>query len=209
MTKKKLSWYKPGKKITVRDKMQNYTYKLSEPAGKNFAKNFRPQLSPGKILALGAFEGKYMNDGENEFPSEWYTAAKLKGKLSKKADPSVNLFKIKSRQSLQVWRKNGWIPIVRGDKDVRGWFQWYCRYWIGRRMPVVDEVQIKRWRAFVRHRGAIVASLRKMPASKRPHTKAELKKHRPKQRQALLQWAYNPFVAYKAASKLVKKKVKK
>jgi hypothetical protein len=196
MIKKNLSWYKPGKKINVRDKMQTYTYTLSELPGKRFAKNFRPELTPEQMLVAGVFEGKYMNDGEGEYPSEWYTAAKKKGKLSVKADPSVNEFKIKSRLSLQKWRNNGWIPITEGDKDIRGWFQWYCRYWIGRRMPIIDEIQIKRWRAFIRHRGAIMASLKKMTLDKRPKTKSDMRLHRPKQRQALLQWAYKPYVKY-------------
>lgn len=192
--KHRLSWYKPGKKIVVKDKMQNYTYVLSEYPGKNFSPEFNPQLTPEKMLLLGVFEGKYMNDCENEFPIEWYEKAKAKGKLCDKPDPSINLFKVKSRLSLQTWRDKGWIPIVPTDKDVRGWFQWYCRYWIGRRMPEVDHVQIKRWRAFVRHAGSIGASIRRMKKEDVPKTKAEIKKHRPKQRQALLQWAYNPYI---------------
>jgi hypothetical protein len=197
MVHKKLSWYKPAKKIMVNDKMQRYSYVLSELPGKNFANNFKPELTPKQMLVAGVFEGKYMNDGENEYPSEWYRAAKNKGKLSDVPNPQLNQFKIKSRLSLKQWKKNGWIPIVKGDKDIRGWFQWYCRYWIGRRMAIVDDIQIKRWRSFIRHRGAIVASLKKMIPSKRPITKVAMRDHRPKQRQALLQWAYNPYVTYK------------
>lgn len=191
-----LSWYKPGRTIEVKDKMQsNYSYKLSEEPGKKFDKEFKPQLTPQQMLALGVFEGKYMNDCENEFPSEWFEAAKRAGKLSpEKPNSKLNLFGIKSRLSLQEWRKRHWIPIVPGDKDVRGWFQWYCRYWIGRRDPTVDMVQIKRWKAFVRHRGQIIHSIKKMKPSSRPKTKAELRLHRPRQRQALLQWAYNPYI---------------
>lgn len=94
--------------------------------------------------------------------------------------------------SLQHWRKKGWIPIVKGDPDIRGWFQWYCRYWIGRRLPNVDKAQIKRWRAFTRHRGQILASYKRMKNP--PISRKEKRKHRAKQRQALLQWAYNPYV---------------
>lgn len=191
--RKKLSWYKPGKTIHVSDRMQTgYNYRLIARPGKDFDPEFRPELTPQQILAYGAFEGKYMCDCTDEFPAEWYTSAKLS---PEQPDVSVNLFKIKSRLSLQEWRRRKWIPIVPGDKDIRGWFQWYCRYWIGRRDPNVDHVQIARWKAFIRHKGQILASLRRMPAAKRPVSRPDLMKHRPRQRQALLQWAYNPWAA--------------
>lgn len=188
--KKPLKWYKKGKTVRVNDKMQKTKYRLAENPGENFHKDFNPDLTPAQMLALGVFEGKYMNDGEGEFPSEWYA----KAKLSKKADPSINLFKIKSRLSLQEWRKRGWIPVADNDIDIRGWFQWYCRYYIGRRMPEIDKIQIKRWRSFVRHKGQVVKSLTKMAKKDRPVGKKQLAKHRPRQRQALLQWAYDPWV---------------
>lgn len=193
MTKKPVSWYKPGKQITVNDKMQaGYIYTLEAKYG---ILDFKAQLTPMQMLKLGVFEGKYLNDCENEFPAEWYTAARAADKLRPdKPDVDVNLFKIKSRLSLQEWRKRKWIPIAPGDQDVRGWFQWYCRYFIGRRMPVIDAIQIGRYKAFVRHRAQILKSLKDMPANKRPKTKKELLLHRPRQRQALLQWAWNPFV---------------
>lgn len=173
--------YKIGNKIRVNDKMQkNCSYILEAPVGKKFHPDFKPELTPAKMLKLGVFEGKYLNDCMGEFPREWYEGA-LKKLSPEKADPTLNCFKIKSRQPLSVWRQKGWIEP--GDPDVRGWFQWYCRYYIGRRMPDIDARQIKRWRAFKRHA-------------------AQVKKHcmkgditcRPKQRQALLQWAYDPFV---------------
>lgn len=189
--RKPLSWYKPGKTINVSDKMQdNYSYKLDARPGKDFDSEFKPELTPQQMLELGVFEGKYLCDCTDEFPTEWFTNAKLS---PEKPDISLNLFKIKSRLSLQEWRRRKWIPIVPGDKDIRGWFQWYCRYWIGRRDTNVDSVQIARWKAFTRHKGQILASLRRMQSDKRPVSKPELMKHRPRQRQALLQWAYNPF----------------
>ena len=165
-----------------------YSYTLSEYPGKNFHPDFKPELSPKKILQMGAFEGKYMTDGIHEFPSEWYKT----GKMSKVADPSINYFKIKSRLSLQEWISRGWIPITEGDNDIRGWFQWYCRYWIGRRDPNVDMLQIKRWKSFKRHRGQIIKSIERMTPKQRKEL--VIKTHRPKQRQALLQWAYDPLV---------------
>lgn len=177
----KKKYFQPGKIIKVKDLMQDsYTYKLSEALGENFDPEFKPELTPLEMLCYGVFEGKYLNDCKNEFPEEWYK--KAKDKLSpEKADISKNYFKIKSRQSLQTWRKKGWI--LPEDPDVRGWFQWYCRYYIGRRDPLLDQRQIKRWKAFKRHKGQIEKNCEKGQLSCRP-----------RQRQALLQWAYNPFI---------------
>lgn len=183
------SWYRPGRRITVTNKMQRhpYKYKLTARPGRDFAPGFRPELTPAQMLRRGVFEGKYLNDCMFEFPREWYAAALRKGKLSPEGpDPSVNEFKIKSRKSLAYWKEKGWIPITgttrgpAGDRDRRGWFQWYCRYWIGRRQPLVDEKQIQRWFSFRRHRAQVVKNCRTRTC-------------RPKQRQALLQWGYNPF----------------
>lgn len=176
---KKLDWFIPGKIIHVNDKMQSdYDYVLQEPVGKNFDSEFNPTLSPKKMLELGVFEGKYLNDCLNEFPTEWFKNAKIS---PQKPDPTKNYFQIKSRQSLQEWQKKGWI--TPDDPDVRGWFQWYCRYYLGRRVPELDQRQIKRWKAFARHRGQIIKN-------------CEPKNYdcRPKQRQALLQWSYDPFI---------------
>lgn len=163
--------------ISVCDKMQSgYTYELTEPMGENFSPLFKPELTPQQMLELGVFEGHYLNDCQNEFPHEWFVNAKLS---LEKPDVNCNCFKVKSRQSLQEWRQKNWII----GPDVRGWFQWYCRYYMGRRIPFIDEVQIKRWRAFYRH----VAQLKKNCAL------ADFA-CRPRQRQAVLQWAYNPFI---------------
>ncbi len=163
--------------ISVCDKMQSgYTYELTEPMGENFSPLFKPELTPQQMLELGVFEGHYLNDCQNEFPHEWFVNAKLS---LEKPDVNCNCFKVKSRQSLQEWQRKNWII----GPDVRGWFQWYCRYYMGRRIPFIDEVQIKRWRAFYRH----VAQLKKNCAL------ADFA-CRPRQRQAVLQWAYNPFI---------------
>ena len=165
--------------IIVNDKMQqNYEYKLSKDMGDVFHNGFNPELNPKEMLELGVFEGHYLNDCQNEFPKDWFDNAKIS---LDKPDIGCNYFKVKSRQSLKEWQNKGWIIMP----DVRGWFQWYCRYYMGRRIKNIDEIQIKRWMAFKRH-------------------KAQIEKNcimydiecRKKQRQALLQWAYNPFLKY-------------
>jgi len=175
--------YTIGKIISVSDTMQKkYQYKLSEPIGKNFDPDFTPNLSPKEMLELGVFEGKYLNDCTSEFPREWYENALKKNKISpEKSDISKNCFGIKSRQHLSVWIQKDWI--TPDDPDLRGWFQWYCRYYLGRREPKLDIRQIKRWRSFKRHVGQIKANCKPKDITCRP-----------RQRQALLQWAYDPFI---------------
>jgi hypothetical protein len=159
--------------IVVNDCMQSgYSYYLTESAGKAFHPDFKPDLTPREMLELGVFGGKYMTDCRDEFPSDWFANAVLN---PSGADPESNYFGVSASQPLSVWRKKGWI----WDDDPRGWFQWYCRYYLGRRSPD-DERQIKRWRAMRRH----VAQVRKNCE------RYELD-CRPKQRQALLQWAYD------------------
>ena len=190
-----LADFKKGDTIHVGNKMvKEYSYVLSESPGTELA--FKPYSTPGEILAMGAFEGKYLNDCIGEFPSEWYAGAIALDKLRPEgADVSVNAFGVGSRQPLNAWRKAGWVPGGGKDKrfgvlssqtknpDERGWFQWYCRYWMGRRLPELDEIQMKRWRSFTRHAGQIRANCKPGDLTCRPV-----------QRQALLQWAHNPFI---------------
>ena len=157
----------------MNDRMQKgYTYELTEPMGKNFYPEFKPELTPKEMLELGVFGGKYMTDCQDEFPASWYKNAKL---CAEKHDASLNLFGKNASQPLSVWRKKGWIYT----KDPRGWFQWYCRYYMGRRCPD-DERQIKRWKAIKRHITQIRNNCFQGDFSCRP-----------RQRQAVLHWAYD------------------
>lgn len=161
------------KRIEINDSMQSGYYLLTEPVGKNFDSEFKPELTPKEMLELGVFGGKYLNDCQNEFPSQWFENAKLsEGSKNIK----LNYFKVNASQSLKEWEQKGWIHPA----DPRGWFQWYCRYYMGRRLPEEDRRQIKRWKAFRRHVGAI----------KKNCIPGDLK-CRKKQRQALLHWAYD------------------
>lgn len=162
--------------IKVSDRMQNdYSYELSEPMGKNFDPEFKPELTPQQMLELGVFGGVYMRDCTEEFPKEWFVKAKFQKMDSYKHDPELNFFKVNASQPLAVWRKKGWIY----KKDPRGWFQWYCRYYLGRRCPD-DERQIKRWKAMKRHIFQIKYNCKPGDVICRPV-----------QRQALLHWAYD------------------
>lgn len=152
---------------------KNYQYFLSEPVGKNFNKDFNPDLTPKQMLSMGIFGGKYMTDCKKEFPKDWWTKAKLSKDFY---NPKINYFKVRASQSLIIWNKKGWIY----KEDPRGWFQWYCRYYIGRRIEKEDNRQIKRWRAMTRH----VAQVTK-------NCTPEDIFCRPIQRQALLHWAYD------------------
>jgi hypothetical protein len=159
--------------VIVNDRMQQgYRYELTEPAGRNFDPAFQPELTPTELLRLGVFGGKYMTDCRNEFPESWFAKAKLS---PERRDPTLNFFGVDASQPLSVWRAKGWIH----PDDPRGWFQWYCRYFCGRRMAD-DTRQIGRWRNMRRHVRQI----------ERGCEKGDL--HcRPRQRQALLHWAYD------------------
>ena len=168
-----MSDHEKMKEIHVNDRMQTgYVYQRVEPEGENFDPGFEPELTPREMLELGVFGGKYMNDCRDEFPEDWYSNARL----SDSKDVSLNYFLVDASQDLSVWRAKGWI----NPQDPRGWFQWYCRYYMGRRTPEEDQRQIKRWRAFRRHASAV-----------RKFCEPFDYQCRKKQRQALLHWAYD------------------
>lgn len=190
-----LRTFQKGDTIYVWNKMEkSYSYTLTESPGKHFAPEFKPWADPGELLRRGVFEGKYLNDCLLEFPAEWFLFALADYKLRpSNPTPEVNGLKADSRLPLSEWRRKGWVPGGRNSNDIladpaknpdeRGWFQWYCRYWMGRRLPELDAVQIGRWRAFKRHAGGVKVNCK-------PHDL----QCRPRQRQALLQWAWNPFI---------------
>ncbi len=161
------------RRVVVNDLMQrNYVYYRTERAAENFDPDFKPELTPKQMLRLGVFGGRYMTDCTKEFPADWFARAKL---CHERHDPALNYFGINASQPLRVWVKKGWIY----HEDPRGWFQWYCRYYMGRRCPD-DERQIKRWKAMKRHAAQIRTNCIKRQLSCRR-----------RQRQALLHWAYD------------------
>jgi hypothetical protein len=162
------------KTMRVDDMMQTgYEYVLTAPAGRDFAAEFKPELTPAEMLELGVFGGKYLTDCRDEFPDAWFAGAQL---CHERHDQDLNFFSVNASLPLREWQERGWLHA----DDPRGWFQWYCRYWMGRRMPAEDERQIKRWRAMTRH----IAQVRK-------HCSPGDIGCRRKQRQALMNWAYD------------------
>lgn len=161
------------KVIKVNDDFQhNYSYMLSEAIGENFDPEFNPELSPKQMLELGVFGGYYFHGCIKEYPKEWF----LKARLAKsEADTRLNYFEVSASQPLSVWQEKGWI----NEQDPRGWFQWYCRYYFGRRSND-DKRQINRWKAMRRHVGQI----------KKACATGDVTCRR-RQRQALLHWAYD------------------
>lgn len=161
------------RRIKVNDLMQTgYVYCLTEPQGRSFHPGFCPELSPKQLLELGVFGGKYMTDCAAEFPADWFANAKL---CPERHDPALNFFGVNASQPLSVWQAKGWIY----PEDPRGWFQWYCRYFLGRRC-LDDERQVKRWHAIKRHIAQLQKNCRRGDLSCRR-----------RQRQALLHWAYD------------------
>jgi hypothetical protein len=160
-----------GKIIRVRDDVQDYSYELTAPMGEGFDPEFKPELTPKQMLELGVF-GAHYPLSRDEFPADWFENARL----STHHDPGSNFFEIDASQPLSVWQAKGWIH----PDDPRGWFQWYCRYYMGRRLPEEDARQIKRWRMMRRHAAQI----------KKACHPGDLTCRR-RQRQALLHWAYD------------------
>ena len=161
------------KKVRVHDRMQkDYAYELVCEPGRDFAADFKPQLIPAQMLAMGVFGGKYMTDCTAEFPAQWFLNAKLS---PEKHDANLNFFQVKASKPLSYWQDKGWIH----EDDPRGWFQWYCRYYMGRRHED-DDRQVRRWKAMSRH----ISQLRNNCI------KGDLL-CRPRQRQAILHWAYD------------------
>jgi hypothetical protein len=159
--------------VVVNDLMQtNYRYIRLEPPGRNFHPGFRPELAPREMLTLGIFGGKYITDCTEEFPEAWFENARL---CHERHDPGLNCFGVNASLPLSEWRSRGWIY----QEDPRGWFQWYCRYYMGRRCPD-DERQIRRWRAVQRHVAQIAKNCERGDLSCRG-----------RQRQAILHWAYD------------------
>lgn len=161
--------------IHVNEEYQTgYEYKLTEPIGKNFDPEFKPELTPKEMLQLGVFGGNYFTTRPKEFPDDWFDGVEFS--KTDHADKNLNFYKINASQPLSAWEKKGWIY----PEDPQGWFLWYCRYFMGRRIVEEDKRQVRRWKAIKRHASQIAKNCQVGDLNCRP-----------KQRQALLHWAYD------------------
>jgi len=119
---------------------------------------FTPNKSPEEMMREGCFGGSYWRplksrklgilivDDYKELPKEWYAGLNIgKYMTSSEYDPEVNKYKVTCGQSIEEWEQNGWIAY---EYDIRGWFQWYCRFFQGRRCGD-DDRQVSRWRKCV------------------------------------------------------------
>ena len=128
--------------------------------------DFNPNKTPIEIIKEGAFGGTYFRDiysGINEkwYKNSWKEFVQLKNidakfYASDYYDINVNKYGVKCRTSLRFWENKGWIKKI----DPYGWFQWYFRYWLGRRSKD-HKRQINRWKKTVsRFRGKLAKMIR-------------------------------------------------
>tara|TARA_B100000035_G_C20769868_1_gene452128 strand:- start:47 stop:601 length:555 start_codon:yes stop_codon:yes gene_type:complete len=117
--------------------------------------DFKPNVAPKDVFKKGAFGGTYFRpiyssitkkkykaeDVISEYPKSWFKGMNIKKKvISSKYDKKINKYGVKCGSSLEDWEKSNWIV----KQDPYGWFQWYCRFYRGRRTDD-DERQIGRW----------------------------------------------------------------
>ena len=128
--------------------------------------DFRPNLTPAEVLNLGSFGGTYFrkiyssiteknytaSEAIAEYPSSWFenmSEKDIKTKVTSSTyNKSINTYDIKCGQSLDAWESSGWIT----EADPYGWFQWYCRFYLGRRCSD-DERQIARGKGVFSNKG--------------------------------------------------------
>eukprot|EP00656_Telonema_subtile_P012842 TRINITY_DN1649_c0_g1_i1.p1 TRINITY_DN1649_c0_g1~~TRINITY_DN1649_c0_g1_i1.p1 ORF type:complete len:188 (-),score=26.41 TRINITY_DN1649_c0_g1_i1:141-704(-) len=163
------------------------------------AAGFRPRLTPKQMLASGVFGGCYFNPrggkpgvkhpkgipglSVEEFPQDWTADLLEEMYASRRYNIAVNKYKVKSGQDQRAWEQQGWIH----EQDPRGWFQWYCRFFTGRR-TADDERQISRWSGVTGPKGRWKRTLlNKVVNSGREFDDESVS---PVIRQTLLHWAY-------------------
>ena len=155
--------------------------------------NFNPNKSPIEVIKEGAFGGIYFRDIYSNVNKKWYKNSWkefFKSLNLENIDPryyssnfydvKINKYRVKFSTSLRFWENKGWInPIAP-----YGWFQWYCRYYLGRRSSD-DKRQIKRWKNIVtRFKGILVKITKNKGAKFNDYSIS------PKIRQIFLHWGY-------------------
>ena len=128
--------------------------------------NFSPNKTPIEIIKEGAFGDTYFRDIYSNINKKWYKNSWKKFVYLKNIDTkfyasdyydvNVNKYGVKCGRSLRFWENKSWINKI----DSYGWFQWYFRYWLGRRSKD-DKRQINRSKKIVRRfRGKLVKMIR-------------------------------------------------
>jgi len=159
---------------------------------------FKPNKSPKQVFKEGAFGGTYFrpiyssvtgknytaNNATKEYPSSWFTGIdKDKMVTSSTYSKKINKYGVKCGSSLEAWEESNWIV----KQDPYGWFQWYCRYYMGRRSED-DERQIKRWLALTGPNGRFKRRLmNEIIKKKKRYNDVSVS---PVIRQVLLHWGY-------------------
>ena len=122
--------------------------------------NFKPNLTPVQIFALGSFGGSYWrsiysnvtkkkySEAHLDLPSKWWKEIPSNYLINHKENVSINQYKVHSGMGLEYWESKGWINPI----DPYGWVQWYCHFYNGRRTED-DKRQIKRWINFAGPKG--------------------------------------------------------
>ncbi|KAL4858951.1 Volume-regulated anion channel subunit [Chlorella vulgaris] len=158
---------------------------------------FRPNLTPKQVIQAGSFGGIYFNPrggkpgirgkevaiDHREFPADWFQGLPKKAYVARTYTKGTNKYGVKAGQDQAFWEGKGWIQ----PQDPRGWFQWYCRFYMGRRSE--DDVrQISRWRGVVGDKGRWMRALaNKVVRSNKRWDDATVS---PVIRQTLLHWAF-------------------
>ena len=159
---------------------------------------FLPNVSPKDVFKKGAFGGTYFRpiyssitnkhyfskNVINEYPKSWFTGLTIdKQVTSSNYDKSINKYNVKCGSSLEEWEDAGWIH----KQDPYGWFQWYCRFYRGRRTND-DRRQIDRWLKLAgpkgRFRKRLINMIHKKKAKYNDYSVS------PVIRQVLLHWGY-------------------
>ena len=157
---------------------------------------FTPNLTPKQVIQAGTWGGCYFhprggkqgirgpcNITHEEFPQDWFAGLKPDQYRSRRYDKDRNKYGVVAGQDQAYWEEHGWII----PQDPRGWFQWYCRFYLGRRTKD-DARQISRWVGVAGAKGRWKTNLCKkcVYANKRWDDDTVS----PVVRQTMLHWAY-------------------
>lgn len=166
---------------------------------------FNPNRTPAECIRAGIFGGCYFNPrggkrgimgasvaiDHREFPASWFRGLPEHMYMSRRYDPATNHYGVKCGKDQAYWESKGWIH----PQDPRGWFQWYCRYAVGRRSDD-DQRQINRWQGVRRRWGMHLArSIRKRYGDNPTQRQLNDPEVSPVVRQLLLHWALHMDMA--------------